>query len=98
MTEFSLSEKVGTIFDCYMRSGTREGSFGSIRDCGAGIYRINVDGGEFTVQRWIGRWSVSHRGFEGLGQTVEDAAYLALDQFRSITNPTPSSRPAAHVQ
>lgn len=88
MSEFSLSEKVATIFDCCMRNGTREGTFGSIRDCGAGIYRIDVGGDEFTVMRWIGNWSVSHRGFEGIGATVEDATYLALDQFRSRSSTT----------
>lgn len=89
MTEFSQSEKVGAIFDCYMRNGTRDGKFGAIRDLGGGIYRIDVDNQEFTVRRWIGRWSVTHRGFEGLGDTVEDAAYLSLDQFRSKSTPAP---------
>ena len=87
MTTYSLSEKVGTIFDSYMRNGTKAGAFGSISDLGQSIYRIVVGDHEFTVRRWIGRWSVTHVGFEGLGNTVEDAAYLALDQFESKTPP-----------
>ena len=90
MTTYSLSEKVGTIFDSYMRNGTKAGAFGSISDLGQSIYRIVVGDAEFTVRRWIGRWSVTHLGFEGLGNTVEDAAYLALDQFNSKTSPEPT--------
>lgn len=83
MTTYSLSEKVGTIFDSYMRNGIKAGAFGSISDLGQSIYRIVVGDAEFTVRRWVGRWSVTHLGFEGLGNTVEDAAYLALDQLAS---------------
>lgn len=95
MTDFSLPEKIGTIFDCFMRNGNREGAFGTLRALGANAYRIDVDGREFTVRRWIGSWAVSHLGVEGLGASVEDAAYLVIDQLRSMSTHTPDYFEAA---
>ncbi|PZR93505.1 MAG: hypothetical protein DI537_10320 [Stutzerimonas stutzeri] len=88
MTEIAAHEKVGAIFDCYVRNGTRTGAFGHLRVLSSDIFLIEIPGQEFTVRRWIGNWAVSHRGYEGLGSSVEDAAYLALDQFRSASPPS----------
>lgn len=78
-TDQSLSEKVGTIVDCYLRRGTRVGAFGSLSDEGEGRYRVVVDELEFAIARGIHGWSVTVRGFEGIAANVEDAAHLAIE-------------------
>jgi hypothetical protein len=77
--EQSLSEKIGTIVDCYLRRGTRNGAFGSLNDLGEGRYNVTVDQREFAVARGVHGWSVTYRGFEGIAANVEDAAYLTLE-------------------
>jgi hypothetical protein len=80
--EMTLSEKIETIVLCYLQSGTKSGTCGSLvaRD---GRYLVRPEGSTsvYGVRTTpIGYWEVRHGTTVGCDRSLIDAAHLVTNQ------------------
>lgn len=75
----NTAEKVETIVDSHLASGTTSGTLGSLVRLDEGGYRVVADGLTVIVRSIAAGWSVRFKGFEGIDASLIDAARMALD-------------------
>jgi hypothetical protein len=76
----NTAEKIETIVDCFLRSGTTEGTLGTLHVIEPGWFRVVADGLTVIVRTpFRGGWQVTFKGFAGIDSELYVAAHNALE-------------------
>lgn len=74
------AEKIETIVDCFLRSGTTDGTLGTLHVIEPGWFRVVADGLTTIVRTLsVGGWQVKFKGFAGIDSELYVAARNALE-------------------
>lgn len=76
----NTAEKIETIVDCFLRSGTLSGTCGTLHVIEPGWFRVVADGLTVIVRTpFNGHWQVQFKGFAGIDRELYVAASNAFD-------------------